>query len=206
MLWIGTYSIAMAVLGKLFADHLPYIYQMVKMKVIADNKTLETEGDKNESHPFISSLMFMSVIMIYVLTHNLYLSLFVFAFACLAYTDYVMRWVPDLLIYLMVWISFIGSTKPLFEGILSIALFCIPALVVYLYSYISNKNKCIASGDWYVFPSIGLWLSPGTAASYMAACIVLVAIISRYTRDVPLLACLFPIFVGGQLCEFYFVF
>lgn len=206
MLWIVIYSIALSILGKLFADHLPHVYQAVKVKIIEDNKSLEKEGLKTESHPFVSGLMFMSVIMIYALTDNMYLSFFVFFFACLAYTDYVMRWVPDVLIYVMVWISFISFTKPLTEGILSIALFCLPALLIYSYSYIRNKEKCIASGDWYVFPSIGLWLSPSTAASYMAVCIILVVIISRYTKDVPLLTCLFPVFVGGQLCELYFVF
>lgn len=203
VLWIGIYSIALAVLGKLFADHLPYVYQTVKIKIIEDNKLLESEGFKTESYPFVSVLMFMSVILIYILTDNLYLSVFVFAFACVAYTDLVMRWVPDILIYSMIWISLLGFTKPIDEGLLSIALFCLPALVIYLVSYISNRGKCIASGDWYVIPSVGLWLSPDIAASYMAVCIILVAITCRYTKDVPLLACLFPVFVGGQLCEFY---
>ncbi len=49
VLWIGIYSIALAVLGKLFAEHLPYVYQTVKKKVIEDNKLLESEGFKTES-------------------------------------------------------------------------------------------------------------------------------------------------------------
>lgn len=206
MLWIGIYSIALAVLGKLFADHLPYVYQTVKNKVIEDNKLLESEEVKAESYPFVSVLLFMSVMLIYILTDNLYLSIFVFAFAFVAYTDLVMRWVPDILIYSMAWISFLGFTKPIGEGILGIALFCIPAIVIYLYSYISSRDKCIASGDWYVIPSVGLWLSPDIAASYMAVCLILVAFTCRYTKDVPFLACLFPVFVGGQLCELYGVF
>lgn len=206
MIWIVIYTIALAVLGKLFADHLPHIYQAVIHKVLEDNKALATEGLKNDSHPLVLAMMFMSVNIIFLFSNNLYLSIFVFTFALLAYTDYVLRWVPDILIYLMLWISFIGISKPLEMGLLSIALFCLPALVVFLYSYFRNRDRCIASGDWYVFPSIGLWLSPDTAASYMAVCIVLVAIASRYTRDVPLLAWLFPVFVGGQLCELYSVF
>ncbi|CZV48502.1 prepilin peptidase [Enterobacter hormaechei] len=206
MLWIGFYSIALAVVGKLFADYLPYVYQTVKMKVIEDNKLLESEELKTNSYPLVSVLMFMSAIIVYILTDNLYLSFFVFAFACVAYTDLVMRWVPDILIYLLAWISLIDFTKSIDEGILSIVMFCLPALVIYLYTYVINRHKCISSGDWYVIPSVGLWLSPDLAASYMAVCIIMVAITSRYTKDVPLLTCLFPVFVGGQLCEFYYVF
>jgi len=205
MVWIGIYSIALAVLGKLFADHLPFIYQLVKVRVIADNKSLEAEVLKSESHPVVLIIMLMPVILIFVITKNIYLSIFVFAFALLAYSDYILRWVPDVLIYFMLWISFFGFTKQIGEGILSISLFCLPALIIYTYSYVSSREKCIASGDWYVFPSVGLWLSPSTAASYMAVCIVLVAIVSKYTRDVPLLACLFPVFVGGKLCELFLV-
>ncbi|MFK8478582.1 hypothetical protein ACI74D_22145, partial [Enterobacter kobei] len=110
VLWIGIYSIALAVLGKLFAEHVPYVYQTVKKKVIEDNKLLESEEVKAESYPLVSVLLFMSVILIYILTDNLYLSVFVFVFACVAYTDLVMRWVPDILIYSMAWISLLGFT------------------------------------------------------------------------------------------------
>lgn len=206
MLWITIYSVALAVMGILFAEQLPHIYQSVKEKVILENKSLEIEEVKEKSHPIISALLFVSVLIVYVLTNNIQLSVFVFVFACLAYTDYVLRWVPDVMIYVMLWISFFSVTKPISEGLFGIVLFCLPALLIYLYSYIRYRVRCIASGDWYVFPSIGLWLSPDTAASYMAVCIILVFIISRYTRDVPLLTCLFPVFVGGQLCELYFAF
>ncbi|MGS2886280.1 A24 family peptidase [Enterobacter ludwigii] len=206
MLWITIYSVALAVMGVLFAEQLPHIYQSVREKVILENKSLEIEEVEEKSHPIISALLFVSVLMVYVLTNNIQLSVFVFVFACLAYTDYVLRWVPDVMIYVMLWISFFSVTKPISEGLLGIVLFCLPALIIYLYSYIRYRVRCIASGDWYVFPSIGLWLSPDTAASYMAVCIILVFIISRYTRDVPLLTCLFPVFVGGQLCELYFAF
>jgi hypothetical protein len=203
------YSICFFVLvcfGVLASKQLPLVYEAVKANVLEQNKSLESEKIKVKVKSVIAILFSLTSLPIYYFTSDIKLSVFVFIFSCVAYTDLVIRWVPDVLIYCMVWISVFGINQTLQDGIVSVALFCFPAALLYLVSYIKNGRGCIASGDWYVFPAVGIWIAPEYAALVMMISIGVALITSRFMKNVPFLTCIFPVFLGGQLCEVFLVY
>lgn len=193
---------ALSIFGFLYSIKLPIIYESVKSHVLIKNKELAEEEEKEKISPIIAIVFSLSALGIYYFTVDIKLSLFVFIFSCVAYSDYTVRWTPDLLIYGMVWISILGFNQSPIDGLISIVLFCFPAIVLNILSYVKTGQGCIASGDWYVFPAVGVWISPENALLHMVLSIGIALIASRYIKSVPLITCLFPVFIGGQLCQF----
>lgn len=191
--------------GVLASKQLPLIYEVVKANVLEQNKGLESEKIKVKVNSVIAILFSLTSLPIYYFTSDIKFSVFVFVFSCVAYIDLAIRWVPDVLIYGMVWISVLGINQTLQDGIVSMVLFCFPAALLYLLSYVKDGRGCIASGDWYVFPAVGIWIAPEYAALVMVISIGVALITSRFVKNVPFLTCMFPVFLGGQLCEVFIV-
>lgn len=200
------YFLFLVSFGVLASKQLPLVYDAVKANILEQNKNLDSEKIKVEVNSAIAILFSLTSLPIYYFTSDIKLSVFVFVFSCVAYTDLAIRWVPDVLIYVMVWISILGINQTLQDGIVSMVLFCFPAALLYLVSYVKDGRGCIASGDWYVFPAIGIWIAPEYAALVMVISIGVALITSRFVKNVPFLTCVFPVFLGGQLCEIYLAF
>ena len=177
-------------------------YKFVVDSFIQQGKNLETTQEGIKNNPIIA-LFLISLVFGYCLLSKstLILTAFMILFAIAAYIDALCRWVPDVLIYSMVWISAFGLNQSFQDSLVSAVLFCIPAALLYLITYIKDRKGSFASGDCYLFPVIGIWIQPEYAALVMMIGIGVALISSRFMKDVPFLTCVFPVFIGEQLCE-----
>ncbi|WP_164834921.1 prepilin peptidase [Photorhabdus temperata] len=187
------------------SKQLPAIYMSVKLNVISDSKRLEDEN-RAVGKSFISAIFcLLPSILIFYLSNNICLSGLIFLLGCIAYTDLMARWIPDCLIYSCLLVSLFSLPEHREgEAILSIILFLLPAGVLQIALFIKQGVGCIASGDFYIFPAIAVWLAPESSAPVMLTALGLALVLSRIVKEVPFITCLFSVFVGYQICVLSF--
>ncbi|HHL3258670.1 TPA: prepilin peptidase [Citrobacter braakii] len=195
------YVVMVLMFAIVFSFIFPALYLKEKGKVINNCAELQQETYKPERFTAFSILMFLMPLLIFYLSGNITLSIFTFAFAIVAYTDVSARWIPDCVIYALLVISMVSVRLADFETIiLSVTLYIFPALLLSIYGYIVKNESWIASGDYYVFPSIGLMILPQYAAGLMFVNLFLVILISRWVPKAPLVTIAFITFTGYQIC------
>ncbi|EJP5820594.1 prepilin peptidase, partial [Cronobacter sakazakii] len=122
--------------------------------------------------------------------------------AIAAYTDVCKRWIPDLIIYLLVIVSVYSlHTKDVFTSLIAMAFYMAPVVILSLYGYIVKKETWIASGDYYVFPSIGLLLSPEYAAVIMLITLFFMLFFMQWVKQIPLVTVAYFTFTGFNVCS-----
>ncbi|WP_162382794.1 prepilin peptidase [Citrobacter sp. NCU1] len=162
---------------------------------------LTNENDEVSRFPFISLVMFSLVALIYYLSSDLLLMAFCFCLAIAAYTDACKRWIPDFIIYLLLAISIYSlHSKVLLLSLFSLSFYITPVVLLSIYGYVVKKESWIASGDYYVFPSIGLMLSPEYAAGTMLATLAIMLVLMRWIKQIPLITVAYFTFTGFNIC------
>lgn len=201
------FFIMVALFSVVAAKSLPYFYEQAKKGVITDSEKLKNENQETISCVVYSVICMIPSCVIFFLSTDMWLSGVVLILGYVAYTDLMTRWVPDFLIYSCLSVSLLSPqiTKD-GEMILCVVLFIMPVVIIQIIGYIRDGKACVCSGDFYLFPALAVWIAPQYAATVMLISIGLGISISRIVKEVPFITCLFPVFVGYQLCALLFLF
>ncbi|EDH8286256.1 hypothetical protein CB696_21425 [Salmonella enterica subsp. enterica serovar Livingstone] len=195
------YIIVLSTFAYVLSKTFPAIYLNEKKNAIEQGKQLLTENEEVGRFPVLAIVMFTMPVLIFFLSENMLLSSFCFILSVVAYTDLSARWIPDFTIYLLLVVAMLSlRTTDLILSIWSVLFYLMPALLFSAYGYVLNKETWIASGDYYVFPSIGSMVFPQYAAGLMFTNLLLVILISRWVPKVPLVTIAFITFTGYQIC------
>ncbi|ELS5068888.1 prepilin peptidase [Salmonella enterica] len=179
----------------------PVIYLHEKKNAIKQSDQLLNENDEVGCFPVLGIVIFTIPLLIFILSGNIVLSSFCFILSVMAYTDLSARWIPDLAIYLLLAIAMLSlRTADLIISFWSVLFYLMPAILLSTYGYVLKKEKWIASGDYYVFPAIGLMITPEYAASLMLINLLIVLFFSRWVQKIPLVTVAYITFTGCQTC------
>lgn len=182
---------------------LPFAYQWQKKKVIESCKELMNEADDEIGHfPFLSLLVISVASLIYYLSSDFKLFIFCCCLAIVAYIDACKRWIPDQMIYLLIAISVYSlGSRDLTMSLIAVSFYITPVALLSVYGYLVKRESWIASGDYYVFPSIGLMLTPDYAAGVMLTTLFAMLILTRWVRKIPLITVAYFTFTGFKVCS-----
>jgi len=179
----------------------PAIYLKEKQNTLDQNEILRHETNDVGQFPILAIAMFIVPVLVYYLSESMLLSSFCFVLSVVAYTDLSARWVPDLTIYLLLVLAMLSlRTADLIMSLWSVLFYIMPAALFSAYGYLIKKEKWIASGDYYVFPAIGLMLPPDYAAGLMLFNLLVVLLLSRWVQKIPLVTVAYFTFTGCQTC------
>ncbi|WP_459578925.1 prepilin peptidase [Enterobacter asburiae] len=180
----------------------PFVYLRKKKQVIEGCKELLSEDDDEIIHSPVLSLLVISIAtFVYYLSSDFVLFLFCSFLAITAYCDACKRWIPDLMIYLLIAISVYSlNSKDLTMSLVAVVFYIIPAALLSVYGFLIKRESWIASGDYYIFPAIGLMVAPEYAACLMLVNLLLVLVFSRWVQKIPLVTVAYFTFTGCQTC------
>ncbi|EGH9360820.1 prepilin peptidase [Salmonella enterica] len=189
------------VITYLIPEITPYLYRDKRNDAIQQSIELSKECDTVSKSLFLSAIIFSCSAVIFYMSGDFYLLIFMTLLAVVAYTDLFTRWVPDPLIYLLLACSvYVASQYDVAIHLWAMFFYIMPAILLNLTFRIYKKKYVIASGDFYVFPAIGLMLAPEHAAIVMFLNLVFILFISPFFTSIPLITVSFFSFAGYQLC------
>lgn len=181
---------------------LPFFYVKQKLKFIESCNELANENDEVACYPFRSLVIFSVPALVYYLSSDLLLLIFCFILAVAAYTDLCKRWIPDLIIFLLLAISVYSlHSKDLTSSLFSVFFYLMPVTLLSFYGFFVKKESWIASGDYYIFPSIGLMLLPEYAAVIMLITLFILLLLMRWIKQIPLVTVAYFTFTGFNICH-----
>ena len=182
-----------------FSLYFPKVYKIELQKSIEQcNENYEVK-----SYPQVSVVIFALSGIVYFLSQDLALTGCCLLLGIMAYTDLAARWLPDVTIYLLLCLSFFTvHSKDVIESVISILFFIFPAIALNVFGFIRKKQQWIASGDFYVFPSVGLLVLPEYSAIIMILTLLIAVTLNLKFKSVPLITVLYFIFMGYQICKF----
>lgn len=195
------YTVMIVLFSFVLSLSFPAIYVKVKQNTIQQLDLLREESNDVGRFPVLAISMFLMPVMLFFLSESMLLSVFCFIFAVVAYTDVSARWVPDFLIYFLLALAMIFvRTTDFTLSFWAVVFYMMPIAMFSAYGFLTKKETWIASGDYYLFPSIGLTLLPEYAAGLMLINLMLVLVISRWVQKVPLITVAYFTFIGYQTC------
>jgi len=195
------YVLALCLFAVIFASYFPSLYLRKKNLLIQNCKELEEETFQVKPLITYSVLLFLTPLLIFYLSQSIYMAVFCFVFAVLAYTDLSARWLPDIPVYLLMMLAAMGVDKQeIFECVISSFFFVAPAVLFNILLKIKGSNSFIAAGDFYVLPSVGLMIRPEHAAGLMFIVLLLTVLMSKTCKQIPLITVTFTIFFGYHIC------
>ncbi|MGK7247397.1 prepilin peptidase [Buttiauxella agrestis] len=195
------YLVLIFVFSYALAITFPVIYSKAKQSAIKQSAELQIENDEANKYPVLATAMFLIPLLVFILSEDMLLSVFCFLLAIVAYTDASARWIPDVVIYLLLAVSIISIPSNNLVFSLSAAVFYVmPAAMLSAYGYVVRKDSWIASGDYYVFPSIGLMTLPEHAAGLMLMTLAIAVLLTRRIKKIPLVTVAYFTFTGYQTC------
>lgn len=189
-----------ALVSLVLAFNLPVFYERAKISVIESGTLLSHDERLVRVRPGLALLILSAgVLPVWFMTHSPGLTGFVLLLGCVAYIDYLTRWVPDPFIYSLLWLAL--STPELDGGypapfLWGAAVIIAPALLLNMGSFLRRMLPVLASGDVYVLPAVGVWLSPQHAALCISLSLLSALIMSRWWLEVPFVTVLYVIFTG----------
>lgn len=195
------YLIALSVLAYYFTVTFPVLYKKEKQNVIEQCGVLVKDRNEPGRYTLLAILMFIIPVAIFSFSESMLLSWFCFILAVVAYTDLSSRWIPDVAIYVLLVLSMISiQNSDLNSALWSVLLYLSPAILISVYGFLVKKKTLIATGDYYVIPSIGSMILPEHASSLMLVNFIIVVAISRWIQKIPLVTVAYFTFTGYQLC------
>lgn len=195
---------AVLIFSVMLAFHLPALYAGARLAAETSVTESQAYPEVAPIRPLLAAVMLCGgVLPAWLMTHNLAFIMFVLMLGSAAYIDCVTQWVPDLIIFILSWLALTtllpgGSDAiPILTGA---AVMLLPALVLNLITWLRSQPPALASGDLYVLPAIGAWLTPPWSGTCLVMSLVLTAIVGRFVRGVPFITVLYPVFVAVSLC------
>jgi len=155
--------------------------------------------------PLLSAVLLSGgVVPAWQFTHDPAFTFFVLLLASAAYIDWITQWVPDPLIFMLSWAT-LGALLPdkanTFQIFAGAIVMLLPALILNAITWLRSQTPALASGDLYVLPALGAWLTPEWAGFSFLASLLFTAVIGRFIRDVPFITVLYPVFMMVMLCK-----
>lgn len=187
----------------IFAQLTPLVYKMKRADVIRQNELLLREEYDVKKHNVLSLVIFLCPLLLLHLSGNTNLFYFSLLMAIGAYTDLSTRWIPDPVIYLMLAFSILAIDKNDVTQYWGMVFYLLPVILLNLFCRVFKGGYVIASGDMYIFPSVGLMVSPEHASELMTLNLVFCVILSRWVEQIPLVTVAYFTFIGYQLCVFF---
>lgn len=195
---------AVLIFSLILAFNLPALYAGARLAVEASAAETQAYPDVAPIRPLLAAVMLCGgVFPAWLMTHNPAFVLFVLLLGSAAYIDCVTQWVPDLIIFLLSWLALIAllpGGPDAIPALTGTAVILLPALLLNLITWLRSQPRALASGDLYVLPAIGAWLTPTWSGACLAISLVLTAIAGRFVRGVPFITVLYPVFVAVSLC------
>lgn len=186
----------------MLAFNLPALY--AGARIAATESGAEAYPDVARIRPFLAVVLLCGgVFPAWMLTHSPAVALFVLLLGSAAYIDCVTQWVPDLLIFLLSWLALtalLPGGPDALPALAGAAVMLLPALLLNLITWLRAQPPALASGDLYVLPAIGAWLTPEWSGACLATSLLLTAVAGRFVRGVPFITVLYPVFVVVLLC------
>ncbi|MDI6958126.1 MULTISPECIES: prepilin peptidase [Enterobacterales] len=195
---------AVLIFSLMLAFNLPALYAGARIAAEASAAETQVYPDVAPIRPLLAIVMLCGgVFPAWLMTHNPAFVLFVLLLASAAYIDCVTQWVPDLIIFLLSWLALstlLPGGSDAIPALTGAAVMLLPALLLNLITWMRSQPPALASGDLYVLPAIGAWLTPTWSGACLAMSLVLTAIAGRFVRGVPFITVLYPVFVAVSLC------
>jgi prepilin signal peptidase PulO-like enzyme (type II secretory pathway) len=195
---------AVLIFSLVLAFNLPALYASARIAAEASAAETQAYPDVAPIRPLLAAVMLCGgVFPAWLMTHNPAFVLFVLLLASAAYIDCVTQWVPDLIIFLLTWLALttlLPGGSDAIPALTGAGVMLLPALLLNLITWIRSQPPALASGDLYVLPAIGAWLTPTWSGVCLAMSLVLTAIAGRFVRGVPFITVLYPVFVAVSLC------
>lgn len=195
---------AVLMFSLVLAFNLPALYASARIAAEASAAETQAYPDVAPIRPLLAAVMLCGgVFPAWLMTHNPAFVLFVLLLASAAYIDCVTQWVPDLIIFLLSWLALttlLPGGSDAIPALTGAAVMLLPALLLNLITWMRSQPPALASGDLYVLPAIGAWLTPTWSGACLAMSLVLTAIAGRFVRGVPFITVLYPVFVAVSLC------
>lgn len=195
---------AVLIFSMVLAFNLPALYASARIAAEASAAETQAYPDVAPIRPLLAAVMLCGgVFPAWLMTHNPAFVLFVLLLASAAYIDCVTQWVPDLIIFLLSWLALttlLPGGSDAIPALTGAAVMLLPALLLNLITWMRSQPPALASGDLYVLPAIGAWLTPTWSGACLAMSLVLTAIAGRFVRGVPFITVLYPVFVAVSLC------
>lgn len=186
------------------AFNLPRFYERAKESAARSCDETGKRANTADTRPFLAVILLSGgVLPAWLVTHSLVFTLFVLLLASAAYIDCITQWVPDVLIFVLSWAALcavLPQEPDVLPALAGAAVMLIPALTLNLVTALRTHTPAIASGDLYVLPALGVWLTPDSAALCLAISLVLAMLAGKYLRDVPFITVIYPVFMGVSLC------
>lgn len=196
--------LSVVIFALLLAFKLPFFYERAKISAIQSQAATTKEGKTARPQPFLAVVLVCGgVLPAWLMTHNPFFTMFVLLLGSGAYIDCVTQWVPDVLIFALSWgalCAMLPAALNAQQVLMGAAVMLIPVLALNLVAMLRAQPLALASGDLYVLPAIGAWLTPGSSALCLATSLALAMLSGRYVRGVPFITVLYPVFVGVSLC------
>lgn len=106
------------------------------------------------------------------------------------------------MIYLLIALSVYSlDATDLTISLFAVVFYITPVALLSVYGFLVKRETWIASGDYYIFPAIGLMITPEYASSLMLINLLLVLFFSRWINKVPLVTVAYFTFTGYQTCS-----
>jgi len=186
------------------AFNLPKFYQRAKVSVARSCADTLGEANTTRAYPCLAIILLIGgVLPAWLITHSPAFTFFVLLLGSAAYIDFVVQWVPDVLIFGLTWgalCAVLPQGADVLSALAGAAVMLVPVLTLNFITALRAHPPAMASGDLYVLPALGVWLTPNSAAVCLAASLVLAMLIGKYVRVVPFIAVLYPVFMGVSLC------
>lgn len=188
----------------LLAFNLPGLYASAQLGAESSVAEKQAYPEVAPIRPLLAAvILFGGVLPAWLMTHNPAFVLFVLLLGSAAYIDCVTQWVPDLLIFLLSWIALttlLPEASNAIPTLVGAAVMLLPALLLNLITWLRSQPPALASGDLYVLPAIGAWLTPTLSGACLVMSLVLTAAVGRFVQGVPFITVLYPVFVAISLC------
>ena len=195
---------AVLIFSAMLSFNLPALYAGARMAAEASTADDQAYPDVAPVRPLLAAVMLCGGVMpVWLLTHNTGFVLFVLLLGSAAYIDCVTQWVPDLLIFLLSWVALttlLPGGPDAINALTGAAVMLLPALLLNLITWLRSHPPALATGDLYVLPALGAWLTPTWSGTCLAMSLMLTAIAGRFVRGVPFITVLYPVFVAVSLC------
>lgn len=195
---------AILIFSVMLAFKLPALYAGARIAAEASASETQLYPEVAPIRPLLAAVLLCGgVIPTWLMTHNPAFALFVLLLGSAAYIDCTTQWVPDQMIFLLSWLALtaiLPDSPDAMTALIGAAVMLLPALLLNLITWIRSQPPALASGDLYVLPAIGVWLTPTLSGTCLALSLVLTAIAGRFVRGVPFITVLYPVFVVVSIC------
>ncbi len=195
---------AILLFSVMLAFYLPALYERAKQAASESAKDEQIYPRTAPIRPFLAAVLLCGgVLPAWALTQSPAFVMFVLLLGSAAYIDCVTQWVPDLLIFLLSWLALttlLPGETDVMPALTGAAVMLLPALLLNLITWMRLQLPALATGDLYVLPAIGVWLTPPWSAACLALSLLLTAIAGRFVSGVPFITVLYPVFVVVSLC------